>query len=88
MGKRPSPRKRAAPARKAKSVKFRKVMKAIEDEEVPNKEFGQLNEDGTANIDPEKLEELKEKLGAAAWSKVRFVALNAPFKRRSPIPPA
>ena len=42
----------------------------------------------TAQIDPKKLEELKKQLGAEAWRKVRFVALNAPFKMRSQIPSA
>jgi hypothetical protein len=68
--------------------KFAEAMEALEGVGVPKQEFGQLNKDGTAKIDPEKLEELKKKLGAEAWRKVRFVALNAPFKRRSPIPSA
>jgi hypothetical protein len=68
--------------------KFTEAMEALEGVGVPKQEFGQLNKDGTDNIDLEKLEELKEKLGAEAWRKVRFVALNAPFKRRSPIPSA
>jgi hypothetical protein len=45
-----------------------------------------LNKDGTAEIDFDSLEALKKKLGKAASGKVRFVALNAPFKRRSAIP--
>jgi hypothetical protein len=66
--------------------KFAQAMEALEGVGVPQQEFGQLNKDGTANIDLQKLEELKKKLGAEAWRKVRFVALNAPFKRRSSIP--
>jgi hypothetical protein len=53
----------------------------------PKQQFGRLNKDGTVNIQPQKLEGLKKKVGKAAWSRVRFVALNAPFKRRSPISP-
>jgi hypothetical protein len=60
-------------------------MAALESVDADKQEFGRLNKDGTANIDPEKLEALKKKLGEAVWTKVRFVALNAPFKRRSPI---
>ncbi len=51
-------------------------------------EFGQWNPDDTGKIDLGKLEELKKKLGKTGWKRVRFVALNAPFKRRSPILPA
>ena len=69
-------------------TKFDQAMEALEGVGVPKQEFGQLNKDGTAQIDPKKLEELKKQLGAEAWRKVRFVALNAPFKRRSPIPSA
>jgi hypothetical protein len=54
---------------------------------IPKQQFGRLNKDGTVNIQPQKLEGLKKKVGKAAWSRVRFVALNAPFKRRSPISP-
>jgi hypothetical protein len=68
--------------------KFREAMEALQGVGVENQEFGRLNKDGTVSIDPEKLEELKRKLGEAAWSKVRFVACNAPFNRRLPIPPA
>ena len=43
------------------------------------------SEDGTPNIDHQALDGLKSKLEKGArWKKVRFVALNAPFKRRSP----
>jgi hypothetical protein len=49
-------------------------------------EVGRLNSAGNAEIDTKKLEGLKKKLGVAA-SKVKFVARNAPFKRRYPVPP-
>ena len=68
--------------------KYQNAMRAAEEAGVNIQEIGQLNKDGTISIDPEKLEELKKKLGAAAWRTVRFVALNAPFNRRSPLPPA
>jgi hypothetical protein len=55
---------------------------------VPKQQVGRLNKDGTLNIQPQKLEGLKKKVGKEAWSRVRFVALNAPFKRRSPVSPA
>ena len=61
--------------------------KASEGREVPEQEFGELNRDGTINMDLKQLEALREKLGDAAWSKIRFVARNAPFKRGSQILP-
>ena len=67
---------------------FGQAMKALEGTGVPKQEFGRFTKDGTVNIDQRELEALRKKLGKAAWSKVRFVALNAPFKRRSPIAPA
>jgi hypothetical protein len=63
-------------------------MEALEGVGVHAEEIGKLNRDGTVNIDPGKIEELKRKLGRAVWSTVRFVAHNAPFNRRSPIRPA
>jgi hypothetical protein len=63
-------------------------MAAVEGTGVESAEIGQLTKDGTAVLDSAALEELKQRLGPAAWSKVRFVALNAPFARRSPIPAA
>ncbi|HEY2528134.1 MAG TPA: hypothetical protein VGJ20_09335 [Xanthobacteraceae bacterium] len=77
-----------AKKKKGARGKFGEAMKALEDAGVPNQEFGRLHREGAHIIDSEKLEALKRKVGKAAWSKVRFVALNAPFKRRSPIPPA
>ena len=76
----------AKKAKKAKG-KFGQAMQALKDIGVPQQEFGKLNNDGTAEIDFDSLEALKKKLGTAAARKVRFVALNAPFKRRSAIPP-
>jgi hypothetical protein len=79
MAKSPSSKKRA---------NYGAAMKALKGVGVPNQEFGGLSKDGTFEIDPKRLEVLKKKLGKAAWSKVHFVALNAPFKRRSPNPSA
>jgi hypothetical protein len=81
-------RKEDSPMARSARTKYRNAMRALEGTEVNVQEIGQLNKDGTISIDPEKLEELKKKLGAAAWRTVRFVALNAPFNRRSPTPPA
>jgi hypothetical protein len=75
----------AKKAKKAKG-KFGQALQALEDVGVPQQEFGKLNKDGTAEIDFDRLEALKKKLGKAASGKFRFVALNAPFKRRSAIP--
>jgi hypothetical protein len=52
-----------------------------------------LTKEGTTNIDLQKLLDLKTRLEAQGlhltdWSKVQFVARNAPFNRRSQIPPA
>jgi len=84
MAKRPKSKARVA---KAKVGKFGQAMQALKGVGVPQQEFGRLNKDGTAEIDLDSLEALKKKLGKAAVGKVRFVALNAPFKRRSAIPP-
>lgn len=80
-----SPKSKARKA-KAKGSKFGQAMQALKGVGVPQQEFGRLNKDGTAEIDLDSLEALKKKLGKAAVGKVRFVALNAPFKRRSAIP--
>ena len=61
--------------------------RSISKARVPTQQFGRLSKDGTVNIQPQKLEGLKKKVGKKAWSRVRFVALNAPFKRRPPISP-
>jgi hypothetical protein len=84
MAKRPKSKARVA---KVKVGKFGRAMQALKGVGVPQQEFGRLNKDGTAEIDLDSLEALKKKLGKAAVGKVRFVALNAPFKRRSAIPP-
>jgi hypothetical protein len=73
-------------AKKAKAS-FGQAMQALKTVGVPQQQFGKLNNDGTAKIDLDSLEKLKKKLGKATFKKVRFVALNAPFKRRSAIPP-
>ncbi len=80
--------KSKAKASKAKRGNFGQAIKALEGVGVPTQEFGKLNRDGTVEIDPNKLERLKKQLGRGSLGKVRFVALNAPFKRRSPISPA
>jgi hypothetical protein len=79
--------KKRMAARKAKPATYAAAMKALAAVGAPKKEIGQLNTDGSVKIDPKKLETFKKQLGKATWSKVRFVALNAPFKRRSPISP-
>ena len=85
MPRSPSAKKKGA-TRRAGSGNYREAMAALDGMAADNHEIGQLNKNGTVSIDPEKLEELKRKLGEAAWSRVRFVALNAPFKRRLPVP--
>ncbi|XIA64640.1 hypothetical protein ACFIOY_38540 [Bradyrhizobium sp. TZ2] len=88
MAKRLKSKARVAKAKKARTGKFGQAMQALKGVGVPQQEFGRLNNDGNAEIDLDSLEALKKKLGKAAVRKVRFVALNAPFKRRSAIPPA
>jgi hypothetical protein len=88
MAKSPSSKKKGAKAQRAKVGTFTDAMRALQGVGVPKEKVGQVSADGTVDIDRDKLEKLKEKLGPAAWSKVRFVALNAPFKRRSLIRPA
>lgn len=73
-------------AKKSKG-NFRQAVKALGSARVPAKEFGKFNSDGTISFDHKALEGLKKKLGKASSKKVRFVALNAPFKRRSPTLP-
>jgi hypothetical protein len=79
--------KRSKKGAKAKRGTFNEAMKALEGVEVPTEQIGQLGKDGIATMDLHGVEQLKKKLGQKAWSKVRFVALNAPFKRRSPVSP-
>jgi hypothetical protein len=71
--------------KKAKAGNYRQAVQALEAAGVPQQEFGRLKRDGTAEIDFESLEGFKKKLGTAASARVRFRALNAPFKRRSAI---
>jgi hypothetical protein len=85
MAKRRRSKRKGAKARKGT---FSEAVKALGDAGVPNKEFGQFNADGTVTINQEVLEDLRTKFGKDTLRKVRFVALNAPFKRRSQIPPA
>jgi len=86
MAKRASSRNKKAKARSAKAGTFSQAMTALRGANVPRTEFGRFNEDGTPNINEDALEKLKTKLGGTTWRKVRFVALNAPFKRQSPTP--
>jgi hypothetical protein len=72
---------------KGKRVTFNQAMKVLASAGVPRKEFGRYNADGNAVIDQGTLEAWQKKLGKKKTA-VRFVALNAPFKRRSQIPPA
>ena len=88
MAKSTSSGTRGATGQRASTNKFRQAMEALEGVGADKAEIGKLNRDGTINIDAAKLEELKSKLGEAVWSRVRFVALNAPFNRRLPARPA
>jgi hypothetical protein len=72
----------------ARKGTYSEAVKALAAAEVPSKEFGRFNANGTITIDQEALEELRTKFGKETLSKVRFRALNAPFKRRSQVPPA
>jgi hypothetical protein len=73
---------------KARKGTYSDAVKALGDAGVPNEEFGKFNADGTVTIDQEVLEDLRTKFDKESLRKVRFRALNAPFKRRSQIPPA
>jgi nickel-dependent lactate racemase len=86
--KRSTSKKKRAKAPKRKATSFREAMRALERVGAVKQHIGGLTSDGTHTIDHDKLEKLKKKVGEAAFSRVRFVALNAPFKRRSPITPA
>lgn len=70
-----------SPKSKARKAKAKKAVL------VPEQEFGKLNRDGTPEIDFKLLERFKKTLGSARFGKVKFVARNAPFNRRSAIPP-
>jgi hypothetical protein len=71
---------------KAKGT-YREAHKALGSARVPKTEIGKFNNDGTITLDHKALAGLKKKLGKATSKRVRFVALNAPFKRRSPTLP-
>jgi hypothetical protein len=73
---------------KKKRVTFAAAVKVLRGMGVEHQEYGRVNADGSHSIDPEQIEKLKRKLGKKGRAKIRFVALNAPFKRRSPIAPA
>jgi hypothetical protein len=77
--------KRARP--KKKRVTFAAAVKVLQGMGVEHQEYGRVRADGSHSIDPAQIEKLKKKLGKRRAS-IRFVALNAPFKRRSPIAPA
>jgi hypothetical protein len=70
-----------------KKVTFGKAMRELQRVGVEKQQFGRMRGDGTHSVDSKHIEKMKQKVGKAAWSRVRFVALNAPFKRRSPISP-
>jgi hypothetical protein len=70
----------------AKSPKS-KARKAKAKKPVPEQEFGKLSKNGIPEIDFKLLERFKKTLGSARFGKVKFVARNAPFKRRSAILP-
>ena len=70
-----------------KRVSFGAAVRALRGTGVDHLEFGRVNADGTHRVDPAQLERLKKKLGRRR-ANIRFVALNAPFKRRSPATPA
>jgi hypothetical protein len=87
MARSPKSKARKAKAKKGMAANFGQAVQALDDAGVPQQEFGSLNRDGVPEIDFQTLEKFKKKLGSARFAKVRFVALNAPFKRRSAIPP-
>jgi ribosomal protein L25 (general stress protein Ctc) len=78
----------AKKARSRKRATFGQAKKALASAGVPAAEFGRHNRDGSIRIDHKKLEALQKRLGRTRQKHVRFVALNAPFKRRSPVSPA
>jgi hypothetical protein len=71
-----------------KRATFGHAKKVLASAGVPVAEFGRHNADGTIKIDHKKLAALQKRLGRTRGKHVRFVALNAPFKRRSPTAPA
>jgi hypothetical protein len=87
MAKRAKSKAKVSKTKKAKGDALGLAMKALESAGVPAQPLGKLSSAGL-EIDSEQLEALKRKLSRGVWKRARFVALNAPFKRRSPIPPA
>lgn len=71
-----------------KRVSFGAAVRALKSAGVPHQEFGRVSPSGTHQVNPAQLERLKKKLGPSRRAHIRFVALNAPFKRRSPATPA
>ncbi len=86
MAKRGSSKKKPAKSAKAKKDKLGKALDTLKGARHVQY-FGQLSADGVPEIDAAELSKLKRKLKKKkiALGKVRFIALNAPFKRRSPI---
>lgn len=78
----------AKKARGRKRATFKQAMKSLADAGIPKKEFGRPSAGGSIKIDHKALEALQKSLPKKRRSHVRFVALNAPFKRRSPTAPA
>jgi hypothetical protein len=78
MAKKARPRK--------KRVTFSQAKKVLASAGVPQKEFGQFTAGGALVINQRMLDTLSKSKKKRRG--VRFVALNAPFKRRSPIAPA
>lgn len=80
-------KKKAAESQEKQLAKrFEAALKALEGKR--HVQFvGGIDEDGNAKIDLKELEELKKKLKSEGINpgRVRFVALNAPFMRRSSI---
>jgi hypothetical protein len=70
-----------SPKSKARKAKAKKAV------QVPEQTIGKLNEAGIPIINFKLLEKFKKTLGRARFAGVKFVARNAPFKRRSAIPP-
>jgi hypothetical protein len=78
--------KRAKRRAKRVSPKLKKAYQALKGV-IRAQEVGTMDAKGNVQLNLDELETLKEELGKAALTRVRFVALNAPFKRRSPILP-
>jgi hypothetical protein len=79
MAKKARPRKRRVTFAQAKTVLARAG--------VPQKEFGRFTADGKSVVINQRVLDALSKSSMKKRKTVRFVALNAPFKRRSPIAP-